>query len=78
MLSLVSISSQSVISFVKDVPEKFEHKKILCDFRNEQLLSVVLKTIFLEEKFEFQELSLFVENGKFYEQLERIISDVVH
>lgn len=69
VLSLVSISSQSVISFVKDVPEKFGLKKSPCDFGNEQLLSVILKTVFLEEKFESQELSLFVDNGKFYEQL---------
>lgn len=65
MLSLVSISSQSVISFIKDVPDQLKYKKNPRDCLNEQLLSVVLKTVFLEDKFESQELSLYVENGKF-------------
>jgi len=66
MLSLVSISSQSVISFIKDVPEQLNYKKNPRDFLSEQLLSVVLKTVFLEGKFESQELSLFFDNGKLY------------
>lgn len=69
MFSLVSISSQSVISFIKDVPEQLNYKKNPCDFLNEQLLSVVLKTVFLEGKFESQELSLFFDNGKLYRYL---------
>lgn len=64
VLSLVSISSQSVISFIKDVPEQVEYKKNPCDVLSEQLLSVVLKTVFLEEQFELQELSLYFDNGK--------------
>lgn len=66
MLSLVSISSQSVISFIKDAPEQPNYKKNPRDFLSEQLLSVVLKTVFLEGKFESQELSLFFDNGKLY------------
>uniref|UniRef100_A0A2S2R034 Ephexin-1 n=1 Tax=Sipha flava TaxID=143950 RepID=A0A2S2R034_9HEMI len=58
----VSISSQSVISFIKDVPEQLISKKNKCDYLNEQLLNVVLKTVFLEEKFESQELSLYFDN----------------
>lgn len=69
MLSLVSISSQSIISFINDVPEQLKYKKNPYDFLNKQLLSVVFKTVFLEEKFESQELSLFFDNGKFYELL---------
>lgn len=67
---VVSISSQSAISFIKDVPEQPVNRP-----RNNgprgyldelKLLSVVLKTVFLEEKFESQELSLFFDNGKCY------------
>lgn len=68
VLSLVSISSHSVISFVKDVvPEQLNRSRInQRDSLSEQLLqlTVVLKTVFLEEKFESQELSLFVDNGE--------------
>lgn len=65
MLSLVSISSQSVISFVKDAPEQVNRKKNPRDFPRGQPSSVVLKTVFHEEKFESQELCLFFDNGEY-------------
>lgn len=68
MLSLVSISSQSVISFVNDVPEPppaAAYPKNPCDFPAGRLLSVVLKTVFLEDEFESQELCLFFDTGEF-------------
>jgi len=61
ILSLVSISSHSVISFVKDVvPERRNYRK----HPREPPSSAALRTVYLEERFESQELSVFVDNGE--------------